>query len=101
MFVDSHASATPQMNVSMDDTMISINYYETSYDWSFKSMQGNVSLHYLMATSPQYMIPSQNMKMKKKICYMNMTFLANLQSDYASNSTMRSDRPEYDWKFVS
>jgi hypothetical protein len=85
MSPNSHALATPQIHMPMNSMMSSVNHYQTSHDWSFNNMQGDVSAYYSSAISPQFASPSENMPMDGKIDHVSVTYPANYsQSTFAT-----------------
>ena len=85
MSLNSHASATPQIHMPMNNMMSSVNYYQTSQDENFNSMQRDISAYYSSATNPQYVSSSQNMPMDGRIGHVSRTYPATYsQSPYAT-----------------
>ena len=75
MYSNSHASATPQIHMPMNNMMSSVNQVETPHVGTSNSMQQSVSTFYSSANNSQYVNP--NMPMDREIGHATTSYLAN------------------------
>ena len=79
---NSHASATPEIHVPMNNMMSSVNQYETPNVRNFSSMQDSVSSS---VNSSQYVVSASNMPVDRGIGRATNSYLANYsQPSYAT-----------------
>ena len=82
MYSNSHASATPQIHMSMSNMMSSINQVKTPHIGTYDSMQQSVSPFYSPATRLQYV--NQNMPVVRGIGHTTTSYSVNYpQTSYA------------------
>jgi hypothetical protein len=72
----SHASATPEVHMPMNNMMSSVNEYEIPNVRNFSSMQDSVSSFY-SSVDTQYMVSDLNMPMDREIGHASTSYLAN------------------------
>ena len=83
MYPSSHASATPQTYMPMNNMMSSVNQVETPYVGTSNGMQQSVSSFYSSANNLQYVNP--NVPVDKGIGHVTTSYLANYpQPSYAT-----------------
>ena len=83
MYPNPHASATPQIYMSMNNMMSSVNQIETSHVGSSNSIQQSVLSFYSQATNLQYM--NQSMLVYREIIHATTSYSANYpQPSYAT-----------------
>ena len=92
MYPNSHASATPQIYMPMNNMMSSVNQVETPHVGSSNSIQQSVSSFYSSATNLQYM--NQNMSVDRGIGHATTSYSANYpQPSYATPYVINSLAP--------
>ena len=83
MFPNSHASATPQIYMPMNNMMSSVNQVETPHVGTFNGMQHSVSSFYSSVTNLQHVNP--NMPVDRGIGHATTSYSANYpQTSYAT-----------------
>ena len=83
MYPNSHASATPQIYMSMNNMMSSVNQVETPHVGTFNGMQHSVSSFYSSATNLHHVNP--NMRVDRGIRDATNSYSANYpQTSYAT-----------------
>ena len=83
MYPNSHASATPQIYMPMNNMMSSVNQVETPYVGTSNGMQQSVSSFYSSANNLQYVNP--NVPVDRGIGHVTTSYLANYpQTSYAT-----------------
>jgi hypothetical protein len=70
----SHASATPEVHMPMNNMMTSVNQYETPNVKNFSSMQDSVSSFYSSVDSSQYIVSPVYMQMDRDIGHATTMF---------------------------
>ena len=75
MYPNSHASATPQIYMPMNNMMSSVNQVETPYVGTSNVMQQSVSSFYSSANNLQYVNP--NMPVDRGIGHATTSYPAN------------------------
>ena len=76
-YSNSHASATPEIHMPMNNMMSSVNQYETSNVSNFNSTSESVSRFYSSANHSQYVGSPSNMPMDREIGHATASNLAN------------------------
>ena len=83
MYPNSHASATPQIYMPMNNIMSSVNHVETPHVGTSNSMQQSVSTFYSSANNLQYVNP--NVPVDRGIGHVTTSYSANYpQTSYAT-----------------
>ena len=83
MYPNSHASATPQIYMSMNNMRSSFSHVETPHVGTSNSMQQSVSTFYSSANNLQYVNP--NVPVDRGIGHVTTSYLANYpQTSYAT-----------------
>ena len=83
MYPNSHASATPQIHIPMNNMMSSVNQVETPHVGSFNGMQHSVSSFYSSATNLHHVKP--NMPVDRVLGHATTSYMANYpQTSYAT-----------------
>jgi len=77
MYTNPHASATPEIYMSMNNMLSSVNQAETSYVGASSNVQQSVSHFYSSASSTQYVNSSMNTPMDREIGHATTSYLAN------------------------
>ena len=86
MYTNPHASATPEIYMSMNNMLSSVNQAETSYVGASSNVQQSVSHFYSSASSTQYINSSMNTPMDREIGHATTSYLANYpQTPYATS----------------
>ena len=92
MYSNSHASATPEIHMSMNNMMSSVNQVETPHVGTFNNMQKSVSPFYSSAPNLQYV--NSNMPVDRGIGYATTSYSANYhQPSYATPHTSNVSAP--------
>jgi hypothetical protein len=85
VYSNSHASATTEVHMPMNNVMNSVNQYETPNVIDFNSMQNSVSPFYPSANNLQYVDSPSHMPMDRAIGISSTVYLANYtQPSYAT-----------------
>jgi hypothetical protein len=91
---NSHASATPEIHMPMNNMTSSVSLYETPNVRNFSSMQDSVSSSYSSVNSSQYMVSALNMPMDREIVHATASYLANYsQPSYATSFVTNYSAP--------
>jgi hypothetical protein len=73
----SHASASPEVHMPMNNMMTSVNQYETSNVKNFSNLQDSVSSFYSSVDSSEYIVSPAYMSMDREIGHATTSYLAN------------------------
>jgi hypothetical protein len=83
-YANSHASATPEVHMPMNNVMSSVNQYETSNGINFSIMQNSVSPFHSWVNNLQYFGSPSHMPMNREISHDTSCLNNYLQPLYAA-----------------
>jgi hypothetical protein len=94
IYSNSHASATPEVYMPMDNVMSSVNQYKTLNVINFDNMQNSVSPFYSSANNLQYVGSPSHMPMDATIGHATGSYFANYsQPSYATSYVTNFSTP--------
>src|ERR1041385_8943400 len=86
MYLNSHASATPEIYMPMNNMLSSVNQVETPHVGNLNNMQQSVSPFYSLAPNLKYVNSSLNMPTDMGIGHATTSYLANYPQPSCSAS---------------